>query len=95
MDDLISRQALIEKLNKNSIFKKTTNAEGKNTIEIIADQPTAYNLEFVVGQLEAIKKDRFEWCRLQGMNACNEHTDCTDHLLHQIIEIVKAGGKNG
>ena len=95
MGDLISRQALIEKLNRNSIFKETTNAEGKNTIEIIEDQPAAYNLESVVGQLEAIKKDRFEWCRMQNMKACNEHEDCTEHLLAQIIEIVKAGGQNG
>ena len=95
MGDLISRQALIEKLNKNSIFKKTTNAEGKNTIEIIEDQPAAYNLEFVVGQLEAIKKDHFTWCMLQGMKACGEHADCTEHLLSEIIKLVKAGGQNG
>ena len=95
MCDLISRQALIEKLNRNSIFKKTTNAEGKNTIEIIEDQPTAYNLESVVGQLEAIKKDRFTWCMLQGMKACGEYADCTEHLLSEIIKLVKAGGYNG
>ena len=95
MGDLISRQALIQKLNKNSIFQKTTNAEGKNTIEIIEDQPTAYNLESVVGQLEAIKKDRFKWCENQNMKSCNEHKDCTEHLLAEIIKLVKAGGQNG
>ena len=58
-------------------------------------QPPAYNLESVVGQLEAIKKDRFTWCMLQGMKACGEYADCTEHLLSEIIKLVKAGEYNG
>lgn len=38
---MINRQKLIEELEKNSIFRKVTNAEGKNVIEIIESQPPA------------------------------------------------------
>ena len=38
---MINRQKLIEELEKNSIFRKVTNAEGKNVIEIIESQPAA------------------------------------------------------
>jgi len=39
MKDLISRSALLKVLNKNSIFQKVTNSEGKNVIEIVNEQP--------------------------------------------------------
>lgn len=51
-NDLISRNALLSVLSKNSIFQKITNAEGKNVIEIINEQPIAYNLIRVVDKLE-------------------------------------------
>lgn len=37
---LIDADNLINVLDRNSIFRKVTNSEGKNTIEIIKDQPT-------------------------------------------------------
>lgn len=40
---LIDADKLIEKLNKNSIFRTVTNAEDKNAIEIIEEQPTVNN----------------------------------------------------
>lgn len=51
-NDLISRSALLSVLGKNSIFQKITNAEGKNVIEIIKEQPIGYNIENVVNELE-------------------------------------------
>ena len=59
------------------------------------NQPTAYNLESVVGQLEAIKKDRFAWCALHNMETCEKYqAGCVDHLLDEIIKLVKAGGRD-
>lgn len=39
MNDLISRQYLIDIFSKNSIFQKITNAEGKSVIDIIQEAP--------------------------------------------------------
>lgn len=36
---MIDEKTLIEKLKKNSIFKKITNVEGKNIYQIIEEQP--------------------------------------------------------
>lgn len=41
MNDLISRQYLLDIFSKNSIFQKITNAEGKSVIDIIQDAPKA------------------------------------------------------
>lgn len=43
----IDANALIEKLNKNSIFSKITNAEDKSVIDIINEQPTAFDVDAV------------------------------------------------
>lgn len=59
-NDLISRESLLMVLNKNSIFEKITNAEGKNVIEIINEQPTAYSVEKVIAELEGRKEELIE-----------------------------------
>lgn len=47
---MIDEKKLIEVLSKNSIFEKITNAEGKNVIEIIKEQPQAnYPLSDCIG----------------------------------------------
>ncbi len=95
-NDLISRSALIEAFSKNSIFTKVTNAEGKNVLEIINDQPIAYDVEKVVAELEeevdyqdkkSYEADTFEEVSVSStrisMRKCYEHA----------IEIVRNGGK--
>ena len=57
MSRLIDADALIKVLNKNSIFQKVTNVEGKNTIEIINEQPTIEAVEVVHGEWEEITYD--------------------------------------
>lgn len=49
---LIDADALIEKLQRNSAFGMVRNAADKNVYEIIAEQPTAYDVEKVVEQLK-------------------------------------------
>lgn len=69
--------------------------EDKKVIVEALKQPETYNLEAVVGQLEAIKKDRFAWCALHNMKTCEKYqAGCVDHLLDEIIKLVKAGGRN-
>ena len=49
---LIDADALIEKLQRNSAFGMVRNAADKNVYEIIAEQPTAYDVEKVVESLK-------------------------------------------
>ena len=51
-NDLISRNVLLSILGRNSIFQKITNAEGKNVIDIINEQPIGYDLVRIVNKLE-------------------------------------------
>lgn len=71
--DLISREALISVLDKNSIFQKVTNAEGKNTIEIINEQPTIDAVPVVHG-----KNLKAEWPSLFECSVC--HWECWDSV---------------
>ena len=43
-NDLISRNELLDRFNRNSIFRSVTNAAGKNVLEIIEEQP-GYDVE--------------------------------------------------
>lgn len=52
---LIDADALISKLKCNSIFEKITDSRGMNVIEIICEQPTAYDLDKVVAGLENLQ----------------------------------------
>ena len=74
---LVDADKLIEELNKNSIFRTVTNAEGKNAIEIIEEQPTAFDVDKVVEQLEE-----------ESILAEKKVVVCLD----EAIEIVEAGG---
>ena len=93
MNDLISRQAVLDVLIP--ILNKNNDMFLAGIISAaVLNIPTAYNVEAVVRELEAIKKDRFKWCEMQNMKSCNEHPDCTEHLLSEIIKLVKAGGRD-
>ena len=92
MSRLIDADKLIEVLNKNSIFRTVTNAEGKNAIEIIEEQPTAFDVDKVVEQLE-IEKYRLHCLK----NDCIALSDkevygIENRVYNKAIEIVEAGG---
>lgn len=74
---LVDADALIEKLKRASIFEKITNAEDKNVFEIIDEQPTAYDIEKVVAELEEVKANAF---------------DDEVVIMNDAIEIVRKGG---
>ncbi len=95
MSRLIDADALIKVLNKNSIFQKVTNSEGKNVIEIINEQPTAHDVDNVVEQLEEI----YEWNSKRKKEAYEEQDwEKFDFLtsenigIYKAIAIVKKGG---
>ena len=48
---LIDADKLIEELNKNSIFRTVTNAQDKSVIEIIDEQPTAFDVDDVTEKI--------------------------------------------
>ena len=97
MSRLIDADKLIEELNKNSIFRTVTNAEGKSAIEIIEQQPTAFDVDKVVEQLEklsTIHYSRFDDYMKQGNKELAKKHLLTFNAYHKAIEIVKAGGRD-
>lgn len=88
MGDLISRSALINVLNRNSIFQKITNVEGKNTIEIINEQPTIEAVPVVHGEWEKnAENDIIVYC-----NQCYMPQDIPTPYCHHCGADMRKGG---
>ena len=95
-NDLISRSALIEDL-----VEQIPLAENVHIFrDIIESQPTAYDVDKVIRQIEEISivdngecSDVIE-CNLSelGKESCDGH--CGDCIIDFVIEIVKAGDIN-
>lgn len=84
MGRLIDADALFKELNDNNIpWNRQIN-------DIIMAQPTAYDVEKVVAELEK-RRSSFgcESCKhfYNGKDKCNE--DCTDALIDDLFDIVK------
>ena len=62
-DDLISRTALMQSLRNNVLVDVTPNLE-----QAIAEQPTAYNVDRVVEQIDKIMEDESIWFVNQAVN---------------------------
>ena len=103
MSDLISRSELIKELRADGLqpTKDTSDfidgwCEGWNAaVDIINNQPTAYNVEKVVEQLEELEVGQ------KHCASCDQSADCKDSLSRlcvldakfKAIDIVRAGGK--
>ncbi len=85
---LIDADALFKQLREENIpFNADIN-------EIINIQPTAYDVEKVVAELETRRSDfDCKSCKhfYNGKEKCN--ADCTDALIDDLIEIVRKGGR--
>lgn len=81
MGRLIDADKWKDRLKRNSIFEKITDSAGMNVYEIIDEQPTAYDVEKVVEQLEKAST-------VYDLSNC-ELAIRQDIALH----IVRAGGK--
>lgn len=92
---LIDADKLIEILSKNSIFRTVTNAEDKSVIEIIEQQPTAFDVDKVVEQLEELKNIhyvRFDRYMKQGQKDLGKKHLIKFNAYNKAIDVVKAGG---
>ena len=88
MEDLISRSALIEEIRKGDKV-----ASFNYFISLVQAQPTAYDVEKVVAELEEYRAN-FD-CRICKYNKTEGPVclkDCTDALIDCLFDIVKRGG---
>ena len=72
---------------------------GKKTLmEVIDEQPTAFDVDKVVEQIESIKGKEQGACTNEQCENCNYFNDCWDGdmidnlALDKAIEIIKGGG---
>lgn len=87
-NDLISRSALIQALRGNVLVDVTPNLE--NAIE---DQPTAYDLDKVIKDLEEYaRSDICSSCRSCRISDDIENIECENCGALGALEIVKSGG---
>ena len=93
---MIDEKRLIEELSKNSIFEKITNAEGKNVIEIINEQPQVnYPLGDCIGDCKNCWKTKLvnpTWIpRSEGLPKEEGFYFCTvvGHYIEDYRKVVK------
>jgi hypothetical protein len=102
-NDLISRSVLLEEINSFSMrITGSANAmaitimeEAKKSIaKIVDEQPTAYNVDKIVEQLEELRQNEIKLL-------CDHESDTKDmqamrghNILQDVIKIVKSGGIN-
>lgn len=98
MSRLIDADALIEKLKRTSAFECIRNSADKNVFEIIAEQPTAYDIEKVVAELETELRvtrnvQSIECIKNDGYGTSRQAKNSGKiEMLLKAIGIVKAGG---
>ena len=99
MSDLISRQAVLDKL-KDFSDMYTLNEEAKVVLEtivrIVTEQPTTYDISKVVAELEEmIKPKQFYFCKYEK-GGCkyidDDKKDCMECVVEHAIDIVRKGG---
>ena len=96
MSDLISRKALIEELHKaldGSGYDEDYKEMGID--DFINNQPTAFDVEKVVEQLEEVKISYFVTIANTGNKKNDDIYEQVGNALDKAIEIVKRGGIDG
>lgn len=83
--DLISRSALLEEIKK----QDTSNLTKGLVLQFIEKQPTAYDVEEVVAELEEARKKYQRLC----MECDGKEDEAMDIHYRNIIRIVRNGGK--
>ena len=89
--DLISRSALMQSLRNNVLVDVTPNLE-----QAIEEQPTAYDVDKVVEQLDNLIKPteqyRHSFCGTVTDEHCTKYNGCEYCITEQILRIIKSGG---
>ena len=90
-NDLISRSALRQSLRNNVLVDVTPNLE-----QAIEEQPTAYDVDKVVEQLDNLIKPteqyRHSFCGTVTDEHCTKYNGCEYCITEQILRIIKSGG---
>lgn len=90
-NDLISRSALMQSLRNNVLVDVTPNLE-----QAIEEQPTAYDVDKVVEQLDNLIKPteqyRHSFCGTVTDEHCTKYNGCEYCITEQILRIIKSGG---
>ena len=95
MSRLIDADVLIKRLKRNSIFNAITDSAGMNVFEIIDEQPTAFDVENVVEDLEDEQRKDIEDAKFyrdtKNEKLCIAYTSKA-RAYKDAIDIVKRGG---
>ena len=85
-----------EKLYKELCEFITTQCDDMGTglwiLDLVNSQPTAYDVEAVVRELEEYKKNWHYQCNPKN---CNTNISCMSCQIARMVEIIKRGGRNG
>lgn len=95
MSRLVDADALIEKLKRTSAFEYVRNSEDKNVFEIIAEEPTAYDPEKVVAELEKEKEihtNHYNISIYKDFPDVKQRYKQIQRVLDKAIGTVKRGG---
>lgn len=88
MSDLISRRHVLNKLNRNSIFKAITNSEGHSAVDIVENAPNAFDIEEVINKLKELKT--YKLYLADAMSEIMKRDKLGTYVcLEDVIEIIK------
>lgn len=86
MNDLISRQAVIDLLKKSASRDIEEVVVTEKNIKIIMDMPKAFDVEKVMAELEKLRKDADFWSDFEG-----DYFSGKSYAFEDSISIVKRG----
>lgn len=93
MDDLISRQAVINLLKKSADRDIEEVVITEKHINLIKDMPKAFDVDAVVEELNTFSLNTEHHCNeMLRNNRCDEFCDCDYCKIQKAISVVKAGG---
>lgn len=103
MDDLISRSALLDEIESlqvhitglrsgKGVLADCMKEYKKSVLRIIDEQPTAYDAEKVVAELEEMRNEDSQGCKDVVGRKCFSYIDCGLCIMDRAIDIVRKGG---
>ena len=93
MNDLISRSKVISVLEQLEEHSLTGKMDISNAIYLLENQPTAYDIDKVVEELEEVKMRYFLTIANTGDEKSDFSYENVGNALDKAIKIIKAGGK--
>lgn len=100
-NDLISKRELLDNIRnfykqQTAILQATSSAFVSEIEKIIEEQPVAYDVNKVVGQINdeimETPEHRHNFCGTVTDERCVQYENCEECMAERMIEIVKSGG---